>query len=370
MKTFEEFKQHFEANVKPAMEELESKRQVMHRKKLELGGIAAVAIILNGVLTFFEALHPYTFIFTSFLAPVAAFLAFKHHFFDPTISQQYKDKVVREMITFIDPLLTYEPEKFIEYNDFADSELFPLKPDIYLGDDKISGTIDGMPLSISEILCQFEPSINKKWWQFGKKKETIFHGIFLIAEYPKRFEGKIFIFPDKLQKKMGYTGMLVQKNNLVRGKYIKPRNEKFRDYFSVYSQNEYEGEKLLTDVLMEKLLELKNITNANIYCALKENKIFVGIDLRKEVFEVNTSKPLSHLYFVKNFYNEVLSVFSIVNILKLEESDLNTILGVSKEGLKNLEIPKWELKILNYILKFGDVIKDLNKKYNQSNKNN
>jgi hypothetical protein len=362
MKTFEEFKQHFEANVKPAMEELESKRQAMHRKRLELGGIAAIAIILNGILTFFDALHPYTFIFTSFIAPVAAFLAFKYHFFDATISQQYKDKVVKEMISFIDPLLQYEPEKFIEYNEFFESELFPLKPDIYLGDDKISGTIDGVPLSISEVFCQFTPCTPKQWWHIGKEQVTIFHGIFLIAEYSKKFEGKIFIFPDKLQRKMGYTGMLVQKNNLIRGKYIKPRNEKFRDLFSVYAENEYEGEKLLTDVLMEKLLELRRITKSTIYCTLKENKIFVGIDLRREVFEVNTTKSLLQPHFLENFYNEVLSVFTIVDILKLEELDLPRILGVPKDGLKGTEIPEWELKVLNYILKFGDVVKNLNKK--------
>jgi hypothetical protein len=369
MKSFEEFKQHFEANVKPTMEELESKRKAMHRKRLELGGIAAIAIILNGLLTFFDALHPYTFIFTSFIAPIAAFLAFKYHFFDATIPEQFKNKIVKEMIIFIDPLLQYEPEKYIEYNDFFESELFPLKPDIYSGDDKISGIVDGVPLSISEVFCQFAPSTKKHWWHINDKEITIFHGIFLIAEYSKKFEGKIFIFPDKLQRKMGYTGMLVQKNNLIRGKYIKPRNEKFRDLFSVYAENEYEGEKMLTDVLMERILELRRITKANIYCTLKENKIFVGIDMRREVFEVNTTKSLLHPYFLENFYNEVLSVFTIIDILKLEELDLPRILGVPKEGLKGTEIPEWELKVLSYILKFGDVVKSINKKESNNKKN-
>ncbi|MCS6833905.1 MAG: DUF3137 domain-containing protein, partial [Flammeovirgaceae bacterium] len=252
MKTFEEFTAHFETVIKPTLEELENKRRYVYRKRLELGGGAAVVVLLNLMMAYFGALHPYTVVFTAIFAPFVAYTVFKHHYDDTTIPLQYKEKVVKEMVSFLDSNLAYEPSSFIEYQHFADSELFPLQPDTYIGDDKICGVVEGISIAFSEVFAAYEPLTPRRWWFSSPTQKTIFHGIFLMATYEKSFQGKIFIFPDKLQRHMGYGGMLVQQHNVVRGKYIKPRNMNFREVFSVYAENEYEGEKLLTDSLMEK----------------------------------------------------------------------------------------------------------------------
>lgn len=362
MKTFEEFTAHFETNIKPTLEELENKRKQVYRKRLELGGGAAGVVFLNLIMTYFGALHPYTVFFTALFAPFVAYTIFKYHYNDTTIPAQYKETVVKAMLNFLDESLTYDPSSYVKEERFAASELFPLRPDYYTGDDLIKGNIEGIPIELSEVLAEYEPLTPIRWGLRQPKKKTIFHGIFLVATYDKSFQGKIFIFPDKLQRYMGYGGMLVQQHNVVRGKYIKPRNMEFRELFSVYAENEYEGEKLLTDSLMEKLLHLRKKTHAPVYCAIKEQNIYIGIDLRREIFEIDVKKSLLKPQIIRNFYDEVFYIIEIINILKLEELSLAGILGVPKDGLKDVTIPTWEMKVLQYILKVGNYLQKKGKK--------
>lgn len=364
MKTYEEFKQHFDENVKANLEGLEERRSSMYQWRMRLGGIAGGVIFLNWAGIYMLDVHPYTIIFTLLVAPPVCYFIYVKHYIDHTIPDEYKAQVVKEMLAFLDESLTYEAESHISYEDFLASKLFLLQPDHYGGDDKISGSVDGIPIQMSEVEVKYEQKdqVRKSGLIQPKKGnwKTTFHGVFLIADYPGTFQGKLFIFPDKLQKNLDYLGMLIQQNNPILGKYIKPRNMKFRERFSVYAEKEREGERLLTDQLMERLLELRKLTKAEISMSLIGNKIYVALDMRRELFKVDTTRPLFNPYFVRAFYDEMLSLFMIIDVLNIDEMELPT--EENTEGGQETKREKLEMKVLSKIAKFGEWWQKLNKK--------
>ncbi len=364
MKTYQEFKQHFEENVKANLEGLEARRAKMYLWRMRLGGIAGGIIFLNWAAIYLIEVHPYTIIFTLLVAPPVCYFIYVKHFIDHAIPDEYKAQVVKEMLAFLDGSLTYEATSFIAYEDFLASELFLLQPDHYGGDDKITGTIDGVPLQLSEVQVMYEakdkPRTSGLIQPKKPKWKTVFHGVFLIADYPGDFKGKLFIFPDRLQKNLDYLGMLIQMHNLVLGKYIKPRNMEFRENFSVYAQKEREGERLLTNELMERLLELKKLTKSEIYMSLIGNKIYVGLDMRRELFKVDTTRPLFNPYFVRSFYDEMLSLFMIIDVLNIDEMELPT--EQNENAGQEEEKENMEMKVLKKIAQFGQWWNKINKR--------
>ncbi len=317
MQSFEEFKTFFQDEVVADLEDLEARRKNMFIQRLRLGLIVAGLIFGHLVLIAFKAFTLYSIALTLVVVPLIGFLVYRKLYVDETIDADYKEAVVRKMISFMDDSLSYEPESFVPYEDFAKSGLFPLLPDHYTGDDFISGEVDGVPIQLSELMVQYERTDGGK----AKKARwhTVFNGIFLIAEPPLQFKGRTFILPDRLYKKLGYAGKLVQQNDLRWGKFINPSHLPFAHKFAVYSDTVLEGERILTQGFMEKILHLSEKSHADVFVSCIENKIFIGVDLRREIFKVNLAAPLYNPKFVREFYDELFYILNIVEDLKLNE---------------------------------------------------
>lgn len=55
----------------------------------------------------------------------------------------FKNLVVKNLVEFVDPSLSYEPTEHIAYEDFMASKLYLTEPDHFTGDDLIAGSIEG-----------------------------------------------------------------------------------------------------------------------------------------------------------------------------------------------------------------------------------
>lgn len=316
MNSFEEFKEFFKEEVVADLEELEERRKGMFTQRLRLGLIVAGLIFGHLVLIFFNAFTLYSISITLIFVPLIGFLVYRKLYVDEAIPADYKDTVVKRMISFMDDSLDYDADGFIDYEVFEQSKLFPLQPDHYTGDDLISGEIEGVPVQLSELMVQYEKTDKRRK---KSKWNTVFNGIFLIAEPPLEFKGRTFILPDKLYKKMGYTGKLIQKYDLRWGKYINPTNPEFASKFVAYSDTVLEGERILTEGFMEKILYLSRKSRAEVFVSCIANKVYIGVNLKREIFKVNLAEPLYKPKFAKSFYDEIYYILSIVEDLKLNE---------------------------------------------------
>ncbi|MEN7548915.1 DUF3137 domain-containing protein [Rapidithrix thailandica] len=316
MKSFEEFQQYFDMTIKEALEDIEKRRSNMHYWRHMLGIIGGALLLIHWTFVALDIIPSYTMIPTLLAIPAVAYFIYQRVVLDTSIPDDYKETVVKQMIHFVDPSLNYQAENYIKYEVFKESELFLLKPDHYIGDDYIDGTIGGVGIQVSELEVMLETQGMR---QKKPRWNTLFHGIFLVATTSQSYSGKTFILSDNLYKRMGYAGMLVQMNNLVRGHYIQAENIQFRKNFVVYAENALEGKELLTEELMESLLVLKKKSHCPVYVSLIGHKVYVAVDLRKDVFKVDINKPLFDARFVRSFYDELYYILGIVRDLGLGE---------------------------------------------------
>jgi hypothetical protein len=360
MKTESDFEVFYENNLKSILLELEKRRRKLQGNQLRVVGFGVLFVLFHYLLISVKILPLFT-IFISLLAtPAACFYVYGKWFTDETIGIDFKQKVIPLIMCFFDPTLKYEPEKFIDYEDFEKSSLFLLQPEQYTGDDLISGSIDGIPIQFSEIKASYRRWLTKK----DREKENeviIFHGVFLVADYPKMLQGNTFIFTNNLQKKLDYLGRLIQNYNFNRGKYIHTQRADFHEQFVVYANNEIEGENILTTPLIDRLIHLRKRTKADISIALQGNKIYVAINTQKEFFSIKTNRYWTDYRYIKSFYDDLSLMLGIIDDLNLDELELpsqkDSIFKTKRPHLFNsVKIDLKDLKNIDWKTKMMDVL--------------
>jgi hypothetical protein len=91
--------------------------------------------------------------------------------------------------------------------------------------------------------------------------------------------------------------------------------------FAVYTEDEIDARYFLTPSFIERF---KNIQTAfgrkNISCSCKDNKVCFKISKPKNLFEVcNIFKSLKDISVISELYNEVNSIFKMIDYFKLGE---------------------------------------------------
>ncbi|ANQ48866.1 DUF3137 domain-containing protein [Flammeovirga sp. MY04] len=320
MKTFDAFKGHFKVHIQPQLEELEKKRYAMHNKRLQFGGLTFLFLFFTWILIYLDQINIYGLYFMIIFAPYFSYTYFKENYQDDTIEIEYKELVVREMMRFMDPSLQYNPEGYIPLDRWKESGFHTLIPDVYTGDDLIEGTIEGTPMMVSEIQAatQLPPKKNKvldKIKEPELKYKTYFHGFFMIFELQEEVKTDVYIFNDDIQHQWGHVGRLIEETDTRYGDYVPIRDINFRKNFKVYAQNRALAEITLKDDFVSKLSEIAKHFKAKVSCILKGNHMYVFLDIRKELFKVDTAHSLTRSFILKNLYKDLSMILSVAHTL-------------------------------------------------------
>ena len=337
MKSFEEFKTYIEEQLKDDLDALEQRRFKMRYWRGRLGGILLGITTLSWALAYlYGNVSLYIILGTVAITAPIVYYVYQKYFLDESIPENFKDLIVKNLITFVDPSLSYYPEDFVPYDDFEASKLFMLKPDNYYGDDLIKGEIEGVAVQFSELHVEYEAKEKpKKNFLINKEKpnwKSIFDGLFLVADCPVDFKGNIFILDDNLYEKLGHLGTLVQKHHFYYGQYILPVNHKFRDKFVVYAEDKLEGERLLSEAFMQKILKLKTNSKSRVFISIKDGKIYVAVNMKREIFKVNLNKSLSKAEHIRSFYNDLYYMLTVIDDLNADQ-----FLESSQSGANSIE---------------------------------
>lgn len=349
MKTFAQFQDYLNAELSEELAGLEARRSGMRKKKGVLGGLLAALILASWSVHYLGWLPEYIIPVTVVVATPIAYLAYRRLYFDANVPADFKDTVVKKLVEFVDPSLEYLPERHISFDKYMDSQLFLLQPDYFTGDDLIKGSFRGVDVAFSELASSYERldrvagtsntsrfedednllvNMLRRVRKIGKrarrnpklklnrrKWKTLFHGMFLIADCPVELNGKVFILSNRLYKKFGYSGKLLQQHNFLRGQYILPRNIEFRENFVVYADDLLEGEYVLSDGLMERMLALKQHSAADVYISMIEGKIYMAVHMNREIFKINMNQNLTRTEYLKSFYNDLYYMLTLVEVL-------------------------------------------------------
>jgi len=104
-------------------------------------------------------------------------------------------------------------------------------------------------------------------------------------------------------------------------KQITLEYSKFNKKFNVYSSDQIEARYLVTPLFMEKLYNLKTVFGTkNLKCSFFDDNLMIAIDTKRDLFELgNLFKPVKDIKTIKRFYDEITTIFDLIDYFKLNE---------------------------------------------------
>lgn len=284
------------------------------RKKIKKYGAAGFILLGTAVILFIisAASHNKVSVVIAFVLLLAAFvllIIFGNK--KKSFAAGFKESVVRKIIRFIDPSLQYSPGLKISKADYLNSGLFVEQPDRYSGDDFIEGTHEKTFFCFSELHTERKVSSGKSThW------ETIFRGLFFIADFNKNFCGRTYVWSER-NPQINFLTKLFSSFawNLEK---VKLESVDFEKRFIVYSSDQVEARYILTPSFMERIVRLQQMMGEGTSLSFVNTNIHVAVPIRDELFEPAIFSANDHNR-LRDFYNSINIVFDIIDELKLNQ---------------------------------------------------
>lgn len=353
------FYKKFESDILPIFKLLEPRR----KKALIKFWVIFTPMALMCIATFIHMfLYPEDTFFHQVFKPVLIIIYFigmgVASFIEYDFTSTLKSKYVPKLLKAIGDIEWNE--KGFTNQELEKSELFPLFLD-KTSDDCFSGIYKGSKFTIDELSLS------------GEGGGTVFKGVVIAIDSNKKTPNKTIITDkniftaknNNLQFSIFYlilllllvpltvmcflartvlgiffgiwclgfiTVMIIMpfKNKMNKIKesvgfekleYIQLEDPEFNKKYSVYSSDQIEGRYLVTTAFMERFKNLQIAFNSKkIKCAFVNNKIYFAIQTNKNLFEIgNTFKSLENIKTVETFFNEIISIYMLIDYFKLNE---------------------------------------------------
>jgi len=323
MKTTEDLKEFFHCDLGAHLYELEEKRQSI-AKKFWIMTISCILLALLACAVVLLMKYPPAVLIAVAIILILIALGWYFVFINTekkTFVYEFKRKVIKSIVQFIDENLDYSPTKKVSQSTYMQSTLFKKTPDRYKGEDMVFGRIGNTNLKFSEIHSEYKTETRNSKGQKQTQWHTIFKGLFFVADFNRNFHGTTVILPDLAEKMFGFLGKTLQKWNLSRDELIKLEDPEFEKLFVVYGTDQIEARYLLTTTMMERLTEFhkkaKKSTGKNIFISFTGNKIFIAIACTKNLFEPRIFKSNNDFNLIREYFESMQLAVGIVEELNL-----------------------------------------------------
>ncbi len=318
MKTLEQIKNVFDTELKDSLANYSHIRIKMHNWK-NLGILLVVLTI--GSLFFGNTLSRIIFSVLGFSVSIYAFAMAQFEY--KKLIPHYKKEIVSRVIHIMNPEFHYDMNNHIENDRFNESKIFATESFVCEGDDMITGVIGKTNFEFSELHAReyyyVKNDVNK-----GKNGPTIFHGIFLFAEFNKRIKGKTVVLPNNYKEITNNLRQEKMESDFY-GKLVKLENPEFEKVFSVYADSQQEARYVITPVMMEAMLDIYNICKRQLFFSFIGNNVYCAVNFYnnngviKGLFEPSGKKTDTDFSEVEELYHLISLIEAIIN-----EMNLNT----------------------------------------------
>lgn len=307
MKSVSELTDFYYNDLYPALQKLEKERRNLKHR------IIFFAITSTAVFTAiaYALKSYYEFIIFIYIA----LMALLYKFMIKDYTHEFKISVIKPLVHAIDKTMLYSSQTHVSDYLFEHSKLFD-EADKLIGNDYVKGMIDGINIQFSDIHAQ-----NKDQDSKGKESwNTVFQGLFIVADFNKHFYGETIVLPDSAQNSFGdVIGHFLQSKNAARDELVKMDNPEFEKEFVVYSSDQIEARYILSHSMMEKLLSFKNKSAHPIYISFIETHIYMAISYGKDLFEPSIFHSLLDYKVAMEYVKTLHLAIGIVEELKLNQ---------------------------------------------------
>jgi hypothetical protein len=322
MKTTREFEQFFNQVMMPDLEKLDQRRKRVINRTLIVVSVAIVVLIAL-VLIYQYTKTSFTnentwiyFVLTGMVLVIAAIILGNSWAKDKTFYQDFKNQVIKRIVTFVSPDLTYDSKNFVGMDSFQRSRIFTNRIDRYQGDDMVQGKVDKTQIWFSEVKSEYKTTTTDGKGRTKTTWHTIFKGLFFIADFNKHFQTSTIVLPNRIGN--GWFAGFFHKMNLARKeKLVKLEDPAFNKHFVVYGEDQIEARYILSTSLMKRITDFKEKHKNNLYVSFVNSFLHIAIAYRKDLFEPGYFKTLTRFSLVNEYFEDIQLAVSIVEELNL-----------------------------------------------------
>jgi hypothetical protein len=313
-----QFQEFYQRDLLPHLEQLEAERkQVLGRVK-RAGLIAALVALAGGVVLAAALRQPAAVLVALVIGPFV--FLFLYARISGGYIDDFKQNYIGQIVKYVDPSLQYNPTGYIPEGAYMQSRIFLTSPDRYSGEDLVSGTIGRTAMQFSEVHAEEERVTTDSKGNRRTEWETIFKGIFFIADFNKEFHGQTVVLPDVAERLFGRLGQMLQSWNIARsGDLVRLEDVEFEKRYVVYSTDQIEARYILSPALMSRIMEYQNRTGRQIFLSFVASNIYVAIPSIKNLFEPKLTKTVLDPQLAQGYLDDLMLAVRIVSDL-----DLNT----------------------------------------------
>ena len=314
MKTKSAITDFYYKTLYPDLKDLEDKRQQLKQKVLSIG---AFIVLIASLVAFYIISHnlPIDFlIFDTFATVVVLSILYKK--MTKNYAREFKELIIAPLIKEIESSFNYQPYKYISPAYFNRAKFFTSNPDRTSGNDYVTGKIDGIEVTF----CDFHAEKKHKDSKGRTSWSTMFQGLFVVTEFPKKFHSSTIVLPDFAQNIFGdFIGSLLQANNFSRKQLVKMDSPEFEKNFVVYGDDQVEARYILTPAFMQRILNFKKRSQAPLYLSFRGNIMYMGISYNKDMFEPSVFRSLLEYKIAMEYVDTLHLVMGLVDDLKLNQ---------------------------------------------------
>ena len=315
MKSTSQLTDFYYKELYPSLSELEKNRTQILSQLKWYGGMGFVIFVLTMLWMGknFGLLHP---LMMGIVIGFVTLASMTYRFMIQGYAKDFKTKIITPLIGAIDSHLLYNPDFVISQHLLQRSQLFKHNIDRYSGNDYVKGSINGVNLEFSDVHAQYQTKDSKGRTQW----HTLFHGLFLVAEFNKHFKSRTVILPDVAEKTFGNViGGWLQSKNISRDDVVQLDDPAFEKKFVVYGTDPIEARYILTHSMMKRIVEFQQKISHPLFISFVHNHIHVAIETQKDLFEPSIFTSLLDYKQAMEYINTLNNTIGLVEELKLNE---------------------------------------------------
>ena len=299
------------SKIETHIPELETERKRLNKRsaRIKVIGFAFLLILLPLLAYFVRGKFMTFFAFMGLIIGAGIFFMAKEGF--DLFKDQFKRKIINTIVKEFNPNLNYTPGGYIKKSEYFQSKLFKKNPDIYNGEDYISGKLNATDFKMSELHSMYEVK-NKN----GKTKHTIFQGLFMVADFHKYFHSETYILPETMWQSIG-----LHKKKHEGADLITMENEAFERRFRVFSTSDQDARYILSPSMMERILELQTKYGNEISLSFRGTNVYIALSTEMDFFEHNMKKPVNEKTLIHGHLEDLKEMLATI-----DELNLNTMI--------------------------------------------
>lgn len=254
-------------------------------------------------------------VLSGFLSVVIGFAKFGLLYAD--FRPRYKNELVREVITDIDPDLRYFPDVGMSREEFNQLRLFG-ESNRFSSEDLIEGNRGEIAFRISDVHARKRTNHGKK-----NSERTLFKGEAFVFTFKRPFKSPLYIAPDFMERNLGSFGKWIQNNaSFDQAEVVRLDSPEFERYYKVMSSDPIHARYVLTPRFMEKLVALAQDNDGKVYIECVWDKMYVLLYNRRDKFEPAIDKETILNNIAVHIAN-IEKVLEVAEILEPESHHIN-----------------------------------------------